>query len=82
MINKKGDKMNFNEIIRTLREDKDLNQTEVGKALKMTQRKISRMETGDAEPKIEDIKQLCIFYDVSADYILGFTNEKKPLPKQ
>lgn len=74
--------MNFNEIIRTLREDKDLNQTEVGKALKMTQRKISRMETGDAEPKIEDIKQLCIFYDVSADYILGFTNEKKPLPKQ
>lgn len=74
--------MNFNEIIRTLREDKDLNQTEVGKALKMTQRKISRMETGDAEPKIEDIKQLCIFYNVSADYILGFTNEKKPLPKQ
>ena len=74
--------MNFKEIIRTLREDKDLNQTEVGKALKMTQRKISRMETGDAEPKIEDIKQLCIFYDVSADYILGFTNEKKPLPKQ
>ena len=74
--------MNFNEIIRTLKEDKDLNQTEVGKALKMTQRKISRMETGDAEPKIEDIKQLCIFYNVSAEYILGFKNEKRPLPKQ
>lgn len=31
---------------------------------------------------LETLKNLCIFYNVSADYILGFTDEPKALPKK
>ena len=63
--------MKFHEIIRSLREDKDLSQTQVGEALDMNQMKISRMETGAAEPSLDDLRALCRFYGVSADYLLG-----------
>lgn len=74
--------MEFNERIKGLREDKDLSQTELGIILNMTQRKVSRLETGESEPSLQDIKQLCHFYNLSADYILGYTDEIKPLPKR
>ena len=63
--------MKFNEIIRGLREDKDISQTELGNILGMNQMKISRMETGAAEPSLDDLYALCRFYNVSADYLLG-----------
>lgn len=63
--------MNFGEKIRELREEKELNQTELGKALRMTQRKISYMECGKYEPSIDDIKALCEFFSVSSDYLIG-----------
>ncbi len=63
--------MEFNEIIRRLREGRELTQTELAKELRTTQRKISRMETGEAEPNLEDLRRLCRFYGVSADYLLG-----------
>ena len=73
--------MEFHEIIRGMREDKDLNQTQLGKMLGMNQMKISRMETGNAEPALNDIRALCLFYNVSADYLLGLP-EDLPYPKR
>lgn len=73
--------MEFHERIRGLREDMDLTQAEFGKILNMTQRKVSRMETGVCEPCLQDIKQLCQFYNYSADYILGYIDIPKQLPK-
>ena len=69
--------LTFAEKIRLLREEKELNQTELGQAVNMTQRKISYLENGKYEPSLEDIKRLCRFFQVSADYLLGFP---KPLP--
>lgn len=69
--------MKFNERIRALREDKDLNQTQVGQIMNMTQRKISRLETGESEPTTDEIISFCKFYKVSADYILGLTDKMK-----
>ena len=63
--------MSFGEKIRNMREDKDMNQTQLGSALGMNQMKISRIETGSAEPALADIVALCRFFDVSADYLLG-----------
>lgn len=65
------------EKIRQLRENRDMNQTELGKAVGMSQRKVSYLECGKYEPCIEDMKLLCAFFHVSADYLLGFP---KPLP--
>lgn len=72
--------MEFNEIIRELREERELNQTQLGKFLNMHQMKISRMETGAAEPALNDIRALCTFYNVSADYLLGLPD--LPYPKR
>jgi transcriptional regulator with XRE-family HTH domain len=69
--------LTFAEKIRLLRENKELNQTELGQNVGMTQRKISYLENGKYEPSLEDIKMLCQFFNVSADYLLGFP---KPLP--
>lgn len=63
--------MKTNEIIRALREDHDLNQTEMGKILYKSQRAISRMESGEIHIQEEDIKIYCKYFNVSADYILG-----------
>ena len=69
--------LSFGEKIKLLREELELNQTELGHAVNMTQRKVSYLENGKYEPSIEDIKSLCRFFNVSADYLLGFS---KPLP--
>ena len=70
-------KLTFGETLRLLREEKELNQTDLGNALNMTQRKISYMENGKYEPGLDDLRALCRFFHVSADYLLGFS---KPLP--
>ena len=66
------------ERIRELREDlpEKKSQSEVASALKITQRKLSYIETGKTEPSIEDIVRICSYYGVSADYILGITDVK------
>ena len=64
-------KLSFGEKIRDLREDADLNQTQLGEMLNMTQRKISYLECGKYEPSIEDIAVICNFFKVSADYLIG-----------
>ncbi len=68
--------------IRDLREDNDLTQEQVAKILNKGTTTYRRWETGEREIPTHIIKELCKFYNVSADYILGFTNELKPLPKK
>ena len=74
-------KLTFGEKIRNLREDADMNQSQLGKAVGMTQRKVSYIECGKYEPSIEDMKALCSFFNVSADYLLGFP-KNMPYPKR
>ena len=63
--------------LRDLREDRDLNQTEVARMLGMSQTGYSKYETGENDiPTIVLIK-LADFYDTSIDYLLGRTNIKK-----
>ena len=69
-------KLTFGEKIRSLREDADLNQTQLGEAVCMTQRKISYIECGKFEPNIDDIVAFCKFFKISSDYLLGLTEEK------
>lgn len=68
-------KLSFGEKVRNLREDKDLNQTQLGQALCMTQRKVSFIECGKTEPSIDDIIAFCKFFGVSADYLLGIEDK-------
>lgn len=76
-----GMEMTFGEKIRLLREEREINQTELGRAVNMTQRKISYIERDRYEPGIEDIRALCRFFNVSADYLLGFP-KNLPYPRR
>ena len=51
----------FGEKIRLLREKEEMNQTQLGKAVNMTQRKVSYIECGKYEPSIDDIKAFCAY---------------------
>ncbi len=69
--------MNYHKRLRDLREDRDLTQAEVGKVLQKSQQGYNHIEAGRAELKIDDLIKLCRFYDVSADYLIGLTDQIK-----
>lgn len=58
-------------IIRDLREDADLTQTQVAEILGTSQTMYARYERGASELPIRHLISLCRLYRVSADYILG-----------
>ncbi len=70
----------WNEIIRELREDHDLKQSDVAKVLQTTQQVYSRYEKGINEIPVRHVITLCRFYNISADYLLGL-GSKLPFPK-
>ena len=62
--------------LRDLREDKDMNQTQIAKLLFTSQTVYSRYERGVLTIPVEHLLILADFYNVSTDYILGRTNCK------
>ena len=67
--------------LRELREDKDLLQKDVAQYLGIKQQQYSEYELGSVLISIEKINILADFYDVSIDYLVGRTDERKPYPK-
>lgn len=67
--------MDYRRRLREVREDRDLSQAEVGKVLNKSQQGYSHIENGRAELKIEDLITLCKFYHLSADYLIGLTDQ-------
>lgn len=70
------------DILRELRNDNELSQTQVAKVLKTTQQVYSRYEKGVNEIPIRHIMTLAIFYGVSTDYILGLTSDPDPYARR
>ena len=66
--------MNYRERNKNVREDHDLTQAQVGKLLDKSQQGYNHIEMGRAELKIDDLIRLCKFYDLSADYLIGLTD--------
>ena len=71
--------MMYYERMRDLREDHDLKQTVVAAWPGITQQQYSLYESGKRKPPIDVIIALCKRYNVSADYLLGLTNEYRSL---
>ena len=67
--------MDYRERLRSIREDRDLTQAEIGKLLNKSQQGYNHIEIGRAELKIDDLAALCRFYDLSADYIIGLIDK-------
>ena len=61
--------------LRSLREDRDLNQTQVAKMLSMSQTGYSKYETGENDIPTAVLIALARFYNTSIDYLLGETDD-------
>lgn len=59
------------QVLRELREDRDLKQATVARVLGTTQQVYSRYENGVNEMPIRHLRTLCEYYGVSADYVLS-----------
>lgn len=68
------------ERIRNLREDHDLTQTDIASYLHISQRTYSRYENDERAIPIETLIKLAIYYSTSVDYLVNFTDVKKPYP--
>lgn len=62
--------MEYYERFKDLREDHDLTQTEIAEYLGVKQTYYSKQERGLKPFQVDQIRQLCKYYNVSADYIL------------
>lgn len=66
--------MDYRTRMRSVREDRDYTQAEIGKILNKSQQGYNHIEAGRAELKIDDLIKLCQFYHLSADYMIGLTD--------
>ena len=67
--------------IRDVREDNDLTQLQISKLLNTTRQQYSKYENGIRPIPARHLITLCKYYNLSADYLLGLTDEPKPLKK-
>ena len=72
--------MNINRL-KEIREDKNLKQSEVAKALGIKPQQYSEYEIGKRLIPINYLSDLADFYSTSIDYLLGKTDQRKPYPK-
>lgn len=74
--------MDYRQKFKNLRIDNDLKQEEIAKICNVSDATVGHWETGRRDMKIDSIIKLCLFYNVSPEYIFGFIKDPKPLPKK
>mgnify|MGYP002530979263 CR=1 FL=1 len=72
--------MYYNEKIAWVRDCKNITQKEVSEYLGIKQQQYARYEKGINEMPIRYLQKLCVYLQVSADYILGLP-EGLPYPR-
>lgn len=72
--------MLYVERIKELRNDNDLNQTQVARSIHVAQTTYSDYEKGKVRIPVEALIELAKFYDVDMNYITGVSDEKQAFP--
>lgn len=65
----------FGERLKYLRNEKGIGQNLLAKQLQLSNASISYWETGKQEPSAEVIFKLAEYFNVSADYLLGLSDD-------
>ncbi len=63
------------ERLRDIRKDHGDTQESLGRKLGFATPTVSKWEQGKTDPDLETLKQICQMYEVSADYLLGLTDD-------
>lgn len=72
----------FGDKLKELRENAKLTQEAFGEMFGVTSNAVYSWEKGKTQPSIEVIKKIAKYYDVSVDYLFGFTQEDMTKIKQ
>lgn len=64
--------------LRGLMEEQQVTQKKLAYAIKMRPQTVSLYTTGQSAPDINTLKKIAEFFNVSADYLIGLTDVKKP----
>lgn len=67
----------FSEVIRELRIEKKISQKALGEVLGISDRNIRFYETGEHRPDFEGLLILADYFQVSLDYLVGRSEERK-----
>ena len=70
---------NFSQRMRELRKQAGQPQRVLAELLDVSVNQISEMEKGGRMTTLEKLAVICRYYNVSADYLLGLTDERRPL---
>ena len=70
------------ERLRDIRKDHGDTQESLGKKLGFATPTVSKWEQGKTDPDLETLKQICRMYEVSADYLLGLTDDDPIMAKK
>lgn len=63
--------------MKELRKKKGISQLRLATELNTTQNTISRYETGEREPGIDELIKIADYFNVSVDYLIGRTENSK-----
>ncbi len=77
-----GDNMYINERIKWIRDCDNIKQKDIANYLGIKQQQYARYETGINTMPVTYLKGICEYLNVSADYLLGFVDERIPCPKK
>lgn len=69
----------FGEKLKELRTEKKLTQKELAKTLSITTPTLSHWECDYQEPSIKDLIQICIFFNIESDYLIGLSDNLENL---
>ena len=68
--------MNNLELLKELRQEKGDTQSDIAKALNISQKAYSYYERGEREPSIDMLIQISNYFNVTVDYLLGREKSK------
>lgn len=71
--------MDYRQKFKCLRLDLDLTQQQIADICDVSDATVGHWEHLKRDMKVDSIVKLCRFYNVSPEYILGFTDDIKPL---
>ena len=69
----------FSQRLQTLCKSAGENQETLGAVIGIGKTGVSEMENGRKTTTLEKLAVICQHYNVSADYLLGLTDERRPL---
>ncbi len=69
----------FSQRLQTLRKSAGENQETLGAVIGIGKTGVSEMENGRKTTTLEKLAVICQHYNVSADYLLGLTDQRRPL---